>query len=115
MGSRRRRSPPDGYPPKGCACWGCVIALNRAVRRTTNEEETSFVRPQRIAPQPPRADAVEEPRRPKPRGFDLIELLELPPAFHPSLASTLEAVDLQRDARVGVADLVLDPRRSSGG
>ena len=40
---------------KGCACWECVIALNRAVRRSTNRK-TSFVRPQRIAPQPHRAD-----------------------------------------------------------
>ena len=24
--------------PKGCACWDCVIALNRAVRRATNRK-----------------------------------------------------------------------------
>jgi hypothetical protein len=28
-----------GLHRKGCPCWNCVIALNRAVRRTTNRRK----------------------------------------------------------------------------
>lgn len=38
--------------PKGCACWDCVIALNRAVRRTTNRKASSV--PNGLPPSPAR-------------------------------------------------------------
>ena len=40
---RRHGLPPgeiaelSGRHPKGCACWGCVIALNRAVNRSVRK------------------------------------------------------------------------------
>ena len=59
-GSSFRDSSPRGRTPKGCACWECVIALNRAVRRTTNRKASSA--PNGLPPSPARAD-VEEPRK----------------------------------------------------
>jgi hypothetical protein len=48
----------------GCACWDCVIALNKAVRRHFNErQKTTVAAGPRVAREPKKGTTVEATKR----------------------------------------------------